>query len=113
MPQYYPRVEASCLVNRVNTVSGFIRIAVFISNSTRILSRVRVRARQIRTVHFGTECSPSILVVDDHEEVRQGIPALLSPRAGWLICGEGSDGIEKTASQRGADGYFHAQDAGH
>jgi hypothetical protein len=72
-----------------------------------------VRARQIRTVHFGTECSPSILVVDDHEEVRQGIPALLSPRAGWLICGEGSDGIEKTASQRGADGYFHAQDAGH
>jgi hypothetical protein len=33
-PQYYPRVEASCLVNRVNTVSGFIRIAVFISSST-------------------------------------------------------------------------------
>lgn len=33
-PQYYPRAEASCLVNRVNTVSGFIRIAVFISSST-------------------------------------------------------------------------------
>jgi signal transduction histidine kinase len=33
-PQYYPRAEASCLINRVNTVSGFIRIAVFISSST-------------------------------------------------------------------------------
>jgi len=38
--------------------------------------------------------SLSILVVDDHEEVRQGICALLSSRAGWLICGEASDGIE-------------------
>jgi PAS domain S-box-containing protein len=39
-------------------------------------------------------CSLSILVVDDQEEVRQGMRALLSPRAGWLICGEASDGIE-------------------
>ena len=36
----------------------------------------------------------SILVVDDHEEVRKGIRALLSERADWLICGEASDGIE-------------------
>jgi PAS domain S-box-containing protein len=56
-----------------------------------------VRAgRQIHTVHFGTEnmSSLSILVVDDHEDVRQGIRALLSPRTDWLICGEASDGIE-------------------
>jgi len=55
-----------------------------------------VRVRQFRTVHFGTENvrSLSILVVDDHEEVRKGIRALLSERADWLICGEASDGIE-------------------
>jgi PAS domain S-box-containing protein len=44
--------------------------------------------------HQRIMCSLSILVVDDHKEVRQGIRALLSPRAGWLICGEASDGIE-------------------
>jgi PAS domain S-box-containing protein len=38
--------------------------------------------------------SLSILIVDDHEEVRQGICALLSSRAGWSICGEASDGVE-------------------
>jgi len=38
--------------------------------------------------------SLSILVVDDHEEVRRGIRALLSPRADWFICGEARDGIE-------------------
>jgi PAS domain S-box-containing protein len=38
--------------------------------------------------------SLSILVVDDQEEVRQGIRALLSPCAGWLICGEAIDGID-------------------
>ncbi len=38
--------------------------------------------------------SLSILVVDDHEEVRKGILALLSERTDWLICGEASDGIE-------------------
>ncbi len=61
------------------------------------LSPVRlVRDRQIRTVHFGTENmhSLSILVVDDREEARQGIRALLLPRTDWVICGEASDGIE-------------------
>ena len=38
--------------------------------------------------------SLSILVVDDHEEVRKGIRALVSERADWQICGEASDGIE-------------------
>jgi len=38
--------------------------------------------------------SLSILVVDDYEEVREGIRALLSPRTDWLICGEATDGIE-------------------
>src|SRR5271154_740513 len=48
------------------------------------------------TLHFGREnmSSLSILVVDDHEDVRQGIRALLLPRTDWLICGEASDGIE-------------------
>lgn len=35
-----------------------------------------------------------ILVVDDHELVRQGIRVLLAERPDWLICGEASDGIE-------------------
>jgi PAS domain S-box-containing protein len=50
----------------------------------------------IRTLHFGTENMPSlsILVVDDHKDIRQGIRALLLPRTDWLICGEASDGIE-------------------
>jgi PAS domain S-box-containing protein len=38
--------------------------------------------------------SLSILIVDDHAEVRQGIRALLSSRPDWSICGEASDGIE-------------------
>src|SRR4051812_33689630 len=35
-----------------------------------------------------------ILVVDDHQNVRQGIRALLSFHAGWLICGEAEDGVD-------------------
>ena len=38
--------------------------------------------------------SLSILVVDDHEVVRQGIRALLSSHAGWTVCGEARDGLE-------------------
>ncbi|MFZ0322196.1 MAG: response regulator transcription factor, partial [Candidatus Sulfotelmatobacter sp.] len=38
--------------------------------------------------------SLSILVVDDHEVVRQGIRALLASRPGWSVCGEASDGVE-------------------
>jgi PAS domain S-box-containing protein len=35
-----------------------------------------------------------ILVVDDHEEIRKGIKALLSAHTRWSICGEAQDGIE-------------------
>jgi len=35
-----------------------------------------------------------ILLVDDHETVRQGMRALLSSKSGWIICGEATDGIE-------------------
>jgi DNA-binding NarL/FixJ family response regulator len=35
-----------------------------------------------------------ILVVDDHEEIRKGIKALLSAHKRWSICGEAEDGIE-------------------
>ena len=41
-----------------------------------------------------TMASLSILVVDDHEAVREGICALLSSRTGWFVCGEARDGIE-------------------
>ena len=35
-----------------------------------------------------------ILVVDDHEVVRQGIRTILSARPDWEICGEGVNGQE-------------------
>jgi PAS domain S-box-containing protein len=35
-----------------------------------------------------------ILLVDDHESVRQGIRDLLAPRSDWTVCGEAADGIE-------------------
>jgi len=44
--------------------------------------------------------SLSILVVDDHEAVRQGIRALLSPHDGWFVCGEAGDGVEAIAEAK-------------
>jgi PAS domain S-box-containing protein len=41
-----------------------------------------------------------ILVVDDHQNVRQGVRALLSSHAGWLICGEAEDGIDALEKAR-------------
>ena len=38
--------------------------------------------------------SVSILIVDDHEIVRQGIRSLLQGRPQWKICGEAGDGRE-------------------
>ena len=35
-----------------------------------------------------------ILIVDDHEAVRQRIRALLSLHAHWIVCGEAGDGFE-------------------
>jgi PAS domain S-box-containing protein len=35
-----------------------------------------------------------ILIVDDHETVRQGVRALLSSRADWFVCGEAADGLQ-------------------
>jgi DNA-binding NarL/FixJ family response regulator len=36
-----------------------------------------------------------ILIIDDHEVLREGLKALLGKlRPGWSICGEGSDGDE-------------------
>src|SRR5271169_744427 len=38
---------------------------------------------------------PKILIVDDHEIVREGIRTLLGrSRADWIICGEASDAAE-------------------
>jgi DNA-binding NarL/FixJ family response regulator len=47
--------------------------------------------------------SAQILIVDDHEVVRRGLPSLLSSRPEWKICGEAADGceaIEKAKSLR-------------
>jgi len=38
--------------------------------------------------------SLSILIVDDHEAVRQRVRSLLSSRPDWLVCGEARDGVE-------------------
>jgi PAS domain S-box-containing protein len=35
-----------------------------------------------------------ILIVDDHEETRQGVRLLLSERPGWVVCGEAVDGLD-------------------
>jgi PAS domain S-box-containing protein len=35
-----------------------------------------------------------VLIVDDHEAVRQGLRSLLSSRSDWAICGEAVDGVE-------------------
>ncbi|MGA2696104.1 MAG: response regulator, partial [Terriglobales bacterium] len=35
-----------------------------------------------------------ILLVDDHDAVREGIRALLASRSQWTVCGEAKDGIE-------------------
>ena len=44
-----------------------------------------------------------ILVVDDHEAVRNGLRSILSTRSDWTVCGEAKDGleaVEKTKSLR-------------
>jgi DNA-binding NarL/FixJ family response regulator len=38
-----------------------------------------------------------ILIVDDHEIVRQGVRAVLEGQAGWVVCGEASTGREAVA----------------
>ena len=35
-----------------------------------------------------------VLIVDDHEPVRQGIRSLLTRRTDWAVCGEATDGLE-------------------
>lgn len=44
-----------------------------------------------------------ILIVDDHQAVREGIRVTLEKRSGWEVCGEAADGwdaIEKAKSLR-------------
>jgi DNA-binding NarL/FixJ family response regulator len=38
-----------------------------------------------------------ILVVDDHHVTRQGVRTLIGIQAGWVVCGEASDGDEAIA----------------
>ena len=39
-----------------------------------------------------------ILVVDDHEMIRQGLRTSLESRPGWVICGEAATGREAVAA---------------
>ena len=41
-----------------------------------------------------------LLVVDDHEVVRQGVRAVLTQYAGWEVCGEGVDGEDAVAKAK-------------
>jgi DNA-binding NarL/FixJ family response regulator len=44
---------------------------------------------------------PRILIVDDHEIVREGLRNLLSQsKPGWVICGQGKNGEEAVAAVR-------------
>jgi DNA-binding NarL/FixJ family response regulator len=42
-------------------------------------------------------CLLRILVVDDHDLVRQGLRSMLDTRPGWKVCGEGATGHEAIA----------------
>src|SRR5450432_1702188 len=35
-----------------------------------------------------------ILIVDDHDIVRQGVRSILRTRTGWEVCGEAENGVE-------------------
>ncbi len=41
-----------------------------------------------------------ILVVDDHDVVRQGVRLILKSRPEWEICGEAEDGVDALAKER-------------
>src|SRR5579864_6189545 len=44
---------------------------------------------------------PRILIVDDHEIVREGLRNLLSQsKPGWIICGQGKNGEEAVSAVR-------------
>jgi DNA-binding NarL/FixJ family response regulator len=38
--------------------------------------------------------SVRILIVDDHDIVRQGVRSILRTRSGWEVCGEAESGVE-------------------
>jgi len=42
-----------------------------------------------------------ILVVDDHDVVRQGVRLILRRQTGWVICGEAENGLEAIEKGRG------------
>src|SRR5436305_1943730 len=44
-----------------------------------------------------------ILVVDDHEVVRQGICSILQSRSEWQVCGEAADGRQAVKLARELD----------
>lgn len=48
----------------------------------------------ILAVNSGADRALRILIVDDHDIVRQGVRVILRSRAQWEICGEAENGIE-------------------
>ena len=65
---------------------------------------IQIPRRQHRQVQFAgllfflvrgvSLTSLRILVVDDHEDVRDGLRSLLSARSDWVVCDEAADGVE-------------------
>lgn len=41
-----------------------------------------------------------ILIVDDHEAIREGVRSVLTKHKGWNVCGEAVDGLDAIAKAR-------------
>ena len=80
--------------NEFSGLTGlFCLIAITAPDERRAAGRVCVQRVEERT-----SMSFKILIVDDHEVVRQGIRTILRSRPQWEVCGEavnGKDAIEK------------------
>ena len=70
-------------------------------SSTWELIAFLVRPTGKQTMTISTENTPAtnaqllrVLLVDDHDLVRQGLRSMLEAQEGWMICGEASTGLE-------------------
>jgi DNA-binding NarL/FixJ family response regulator len=48
----------------------------------------------LEALKFGALVMCRILIVDDHQGIRQNIRGLLNSREGWSVCGEAEDGLQ-------------------
>src|ERR1700720_3409281 len=59
-----------------------------------VTPRTAVLLSSFRTADNGGEVGKRILIVDDGEEVRQVMRAVIEARTGYEVCGEASNGAE-------------------